>query len=198
MSGLRLRSRGRNFTTFAAKTRNFRPGAASARKQTAVAEISYTITLTEAERTAMAKVLGAFVTKLINAPVFVEATSGGTAQARAVLSPPPTPPAAAPTPAPVEPRDRRARDKKGNELAHPEDCVSHEILISKAELQKPYNKPDGKQFLKVTWQSTERGYVAARCFDTQLFPWIIGQIGKKMTLYFVKSGEYLNIVGVRA
>ncbi|HME11880.1 MAG TPA: hypothetical protein VKF79_03390 [Candidatus Acidoferrum sp.] len=160
---------------------------------------TYTITLTEAERTAMAKVLGAFVTKLINAPVFVESASGGTSAARAVLAPPPTPAAAAPTPPPVtEPRDRWARDKKGNELAYPEDCVMHEILIWKAELKKPYNKPDGKQFLKVTWQSQESGYVDARCFDTQLFPWIIGQIGKKMTLYFVKSGEYLNIVGVRA
>ena len=38
----------------------------------------------------------------------------------------------------------------------------------------------------------------ANCFDSQLFPWLIKQTGQKTTLYLVKSGEYLNVVGVRA
>jgi hypothetical protein len=159
-----------------------------------VSEPTYTITITESERTALSRVLGLLVTKLTSAPVFVEAASGGTAHARAVLAP--APPAAAPGPTPIEPRDRWARDRKGNELANPEGCAAREVTIWKTE-QKPGKKDKAKTFLKVTWQSQERGYVDANCFDSQLFPWLINQAGKKTTLYLVKSGEYLNVAGLR-
>ncbi len=165
-----------------------------------MSEPTYTLTLTETERTAMAKVLGGLVTKLINAPVFVESSTGGTAAARAVLSPSqdsPTPPSGHVPPVLPEPRDRWARDRKGNELPNPEGCVAREVNLWKTE-QKPSKKANGKPFLKVTWQSHERGYVDANCFDSQLFPWLINSQGKKTTLYLVKSGEYLNVVGVRA
>ena len=163
-----------------------------------MSEPTYTVTLTESERTALAKSLGALVTKLINAPIFVESPSGGTQTARALLSPP-SPPAVAPAPTqpPIEQRDRWARDRKGKELPNPEGCATRVVTIWKTE-QKAGKKPTGKPYLKVTWQSLDRGYVDANCFDSQLFPWLINQTGKKTALYLVKSGDYLNVVGVRA
>lgn len=173
-----------------------------------MSEPTYTITLTETERTALARVLGLFVTKLTSAPVSnlrtneaqtIEAPSGGTQAARSVLSPPQqASPAAAPSPTPVDTvRDRWARDRKGNELPNPEGCVAREVNLSKTELQQP-RKAGGKPYLKVTWASSERGFVDANCFDGKLWPWLINQRGKRTTLYLVKSGEYLNVVGVRA
>ena len=159
-----------------------------------MSEPTYTITMSEAERTAFAKVLGGLVTKLINAPVFVESPSGGTQSARAVLSPPPQAPAVAPNPAPIELRDRWARDRKGQEVPMPEGYAAREVTIWKAE-QKPKKTGTGN-FLNVTWQSHDRGYFDAKCFDSALFPWL--QAGNKTTIYLVKSGQYLNIVGVRA
>jgi hypothetical protein len=163
-----------------------------------VSEPSYTMTITESERTALAKSLGMLTTKLINAPIFVESPSGGTQAARAVLSPPPStpPPAAAPSSTPVEPRDRWARDRKGNELPNPDGCVTREVHLSKTEQRQ--GKTGKKPYLKVTWESSERGFVDANCFDDKLWPWLINQRGKRTTLYLVKSGEYLNVVGVRA
>lgn len=165
-----------------------------------MSEPTYTIILTESERTTMAKVFGALVTKLINAPIFVESPTGGTQQARSVLSPPcqsavdKSPPAVAHSPAPIEQRDRWARDRKGNEVPNPDGAAAREVTIWKTE-QKP-------KFLKVTWQSQERGYIDANCFDQQLWPWLIKSQGQKTTLYLVKAtkGEksYLNVVGVRA
>lgn len=176
-----------------------------------MSEPTYTLILTESERTAMAKVLGALVTKLINAPIFVEAPTGGTQAARAVLSPhipqtthqssadspSATPPAVTPKPAPIEPRDRWARDRKGNEVPWPTGCEEHEVNVWKTE-QKPAKKEGGAPYFKVTWQAAERGYVDANCFDKALFPWLINSQGKKTTLYLVKAGQYLNVVGVRA
>ena len=167
-----------------------------------MSEPTYTITISEAERTAWAKVLGGLVTKLINAPIFVESPTAGTAAARAVLSSPPQdspaqPSGHVPPPTPMQPRDRWARDRKGNELPMPEGYAAREVTIWKAE-QKPPKKENGKPFLKVTWQSQDRGYVDANCFDSQLFPWLIKQTGQRTTIYLVKSGEYLNVVGVRA
>ena len=112
-----------------------------------MSEPTYTITLTESERTAWAKVLGGLVTKLINAPIFVEAPSGGTQSARAVLSPP-TSPAAASSPSSVELRDRWARDRKGNEVPMPDGYAAREVNIWKTE-QKPPKKANGKPYLKV-------------------------------------------------
>ena len=163
-----------------------------------MSEPTYTVTITESERALLAKGLGALVTKLINAPIFVESPSGGTQAARAVLSPPSLPAAVpAPTQPPIEQHDRWARDRKGQELPNPEGCVTREVTIWKTE-QKAGKKPTGKPYLKVTWQSQDRGYIDANCFDSQLFPWLIKQQGQKTTVYLVKSGDYLNVVGVRA
>ena len=100
-----------------------------------MSEPTYTITLTESERTALARVLGLFVAKLTSAPVFIEASDGGTQAARAVLSPPaPASPSAPPSghvPPTPELRDRWARDRKGNELPNPEDSYPLNVLIWK-------------------------------------------------------------------
>lgn len=162
-------------------------------------EPTYTITLTEAERTAMAKVLGGLVTKLLNAPVVLEnspagagtrpstAATSGSSAARAILSPP----AVAPAAIPIEQRDRWARDRKGSELANPEGCYPADVHIWKTQQSEKY--------LKVTWQSSGgQGYADANCFDSQLWPWLINSAGKRTRLYLLPKGKYLNIVGVRA
>lgn len=166
-----------------------------------MSEPTYLIPLTESERTAIARVLGGLVAKLVNAPLqvpaTVEAPTGGTQAARAVLSPAAQTPAAAPSHAP-EPRDRWARNRKGAEVPNPEGCEMQSVHLWKTEQKK--NKTTGKpDYLKVTWQSSHSsGYVDANCFDAQLFPWLINSQGKKTTLYTVHSGQYLNVVGVRA
>ena len=75
--------------------------------------------------------------------------------------------------------------------------MTREVNLSKTEQKKP-RKEGGKEYLKVTWESDTRGFVDANCFDNKLWPWLINQQGKKTTLYLMKSGEYLNVVGVRA
>jgi hypothetical protein len=162
-----------------------------------MSEPTYTITLTESERTAMAAALGTFVTKLTNCRVQIEAPTGGTHTARALLSPSTAPPAAAPAAIPIEQRDRWARDRKGNEAPWPAGCQEREVAIWKTE-QTP-------KFLKVTWQAAgpnANGHVDANCFDEKLWPWILKMKAERatITLYIVraKEGKYLNIVGVRA
>jgi len=168
-----------------------------------MSEPTYTIALTESERTAMARVLGALVTKLINAPLQIdEAPNGGTQAARAVLAPPPQNPLS-PSPAAAHPptpelRDRWARDRKGNDVPNPEGCESVERYISKLE-DKPL--ADKRARMIVGWPSpTGNGFVEASCFDSKLFPWLIlrQKSGEKTVLHVVKKGKYLNIVGVRA
>lgn len=172
-----------------------------------MSEPTYTITLTESERAAMAKAIGGLVTKLINAPALIDSPSAGastppaaanshptgSAVARAILSPP----AAAPAAIPIEQRDRWARDRKGHEVPWPTGCQEREVAIWKTE-QTP-------KYLKVTWQAAgpnAHGYVDANCFDQKLWPWLTKAHaeGTTATLYIVpaKEGKYLNIVGIRA
>jgi hypothetical protein len=169
-----------------------------------MSEPTYLISLTETERIAIARVLGGLVTKLVNAPLQVPATAeaptDGTQAARAVLSPAAQTPAVA-APAPIEQRDRWARDRKGNELPNPEGCASRDVKLWKVEQKKPRGKPDAADLLKVSWQSHDGAYVDANCFDAKLFPWIIAAsktVDKKITLHLVRNGKYLNVAGVRA
>jgi len=183
-----------------------------------MSEPTYSFTLTETERAAFAKVLGGLVTKLLNAPVQIDGAiaavqaqtrldqvpparptdpASGTDLARAILSPP----AAAqsqPTRAPIELRDRWARDRKGNEVPNPEGCEALTVRIWKTERK---DLSDGRPRLKVAWQSPSisKGFGDANCFDEKLFPWIAAQSKEPTaTLYVVKNGKYLNVVGVRA
>jgi len=168
-----------------------------------MSEPTYTIALTESERTAMARVLGALVTKLINAPLQIDEAANG-----AVLSPPPqNPPVASPAaaqPTTPELRDRWARDRKGNEVPWPtgptgEPCEEREVHLWKAEIVK--RKDASKTaFMKLAWDSPARkGSVDASCFDPNLFPWLLAALkASTVTLYVVRNGEYLNVVGERA
>jgi hypothetical protein len=158
-----------------------------------MSEPTYTLTLTESERIALAAALGTFVTKLTTCRVQIEAPTGGTHAARALLSPSTAPPAAAPAASPIEQRDRWARDRKGNELPNPEGCNSADVHIWKTEQKEKY--------LKVTFQTNGYGYVDANCFDQQLWPWLItcaAESSKPTRLYLLRKDKYLNIVGVRA
>jgi hypothetical protein len=165
-----------------------------------VSEPTYTITINEAERASLAYTLSLLVAKLTNAKIEIDSPYGETRAARTVPSPQRTPAAAAPIVPVVEQRDRWARDRRGKELPHPEGCATREVLIWKTEQKTAKGKggKPGMAFLKVTWESQDRGHVDANCFDSQLFPWLINQSGKRTTLYLVKSGDYLNVVGVRA
>lgn len=154
-------------------------------------EATYTITITESERVAMAAALGTFVRKLTDCRVQIEAPTGGTHAARALLSPSTAPPAAVPAASPIEQRDRWARDRKGNEVPNPEGCYPADVHIWKTT--------QTDTFLKVTWQaSTGQGFADANCFDPQLWPWLIKSAGQRTRLYLRAKGNYLNIVGVRA
>jgi hypothetical protein len=163
-----------------------------------MSEPTYTLTLTESQRVALAAALGILVAKLANCHIEIaapklESPDGGTHSARAILSPPAAA-SAKPSP-PIEQRDRWARNRKGEEVPNPEGATAREVNLWKTE-QKT-GKSGGKSYLKVTWQG-ENGFVDANCFDQQLFPWLIKQAGQKTRLYTVRSGNYLNIVGVRA
>ena len=100
----------------------------------------------------------------------------------------PAPPVAAPPP-----RDYFQRDRKGNEqTSPPTDAALKTVRIVGTQEQK--SKTPGKAaFLKVIFQSGQ-----ASCFDSNLFPLIIKRTGEEAALWFVQSGKYWNIVGVRA
>lgn len=160
-------------------------------------EPTYTITITETQRTLLSRALGLFVALLTNAPVFTEAPSGGTAQARAVLAPA-QPPAVA-SPAPIEQRDRWARNKKGVEVPNPAGCETQKVRLWKV-VPADVN---GKRRMKVSWYAPagQKGFVDAACWDEQLFPWLAKcsiESDAPTILYTVRSGNYLNVVGVRA
>lgn len=166
-----------------------------------MSEPTYTLTLTESERIAMAAALGTLVTKLTNCHIQIEAPAGGTQAARAILSPSTAPPAVAPkkSPAPIEQRDRWARDRKGNEVPNPEGCEAHTVHLWKAEIVK--RKDASKtSFMKLAWDSpSSKGSVDASCFDANLFSYFLAALKQhQVTLYTVRNGNYLNVVGVRA
>ena len=166
-------------------------------------EPTYTITLTESERTAWAKVLGAFVTKLLNAPVQIDSAPAPNyiSYSSDVCAPRPTTaqPSGHVPPATPELRDRWARDRHGIEVPNPVGCEPFQVHVSKAERK---DLSDGRPRMKVAWQAPggQRGYVDAACWDEKLFPFLAAasKSPDKTTLYCVHSGKYLNIVGMRA
>lgn len=157
-----------------------------------MSEASYTLIITEAERTALARSLGTLVTKLINLPVNAPPTidNGGTQAARAVLSPPANPPS------PFEVRDRWARDRKGKEVPNPKGSYAIAVRIWKTERRDLSDRLR----LKVTWQNLEKGYTDAACWDENLFPFlaVASKNPQPTTIYLTQKDAYLNVVGVRA
>ena len=153
---------------------------------------TYTITITDAERQALAAALGTLVTKLTNAAPQIEAP------APQVAPPPTQSPAAAPplSTGTGEPRDRWARDRKGNELANPAGATMHTAHLWKAQEMKT---AEGKKYYKTTWQTPNgSGHVDANCFDEKLSLLLIANTGKRLSIWTVRKGNYLNVVGVRA
>ena len=182
-----------------------------------MSEPTYSFTLTETERAAFAKVLGGLVTKLLNAPVQIDGAiaavqaqtrldqvpparptdpASGTDLARAILSPP----AAAqsqPTRAPIELRDRWARDRKGNTPSGPPKDAEPIIVRISQTVRADTDVPR----LKVSWPRQEgQGYITATCWDEKLFPAIMQReaLGQPTTLHVREVRGYLNVVGVRA
>lgn len=157
-----------------------------------MSEPTYSFSLTESERAAFAKVLGGLVTKLINAPLQIDAPKS---------APPANPkPAAVPVkPQTIEARDRWARDRKGNELPNPEGCEAHTVHLWKAEIVKRKDA-EKTNFMKLAWDAPNgRGSVDASCFDVNLFPYFLAALKQSsVTLYTVRNGSYLNVCGVRA
>jgi hypothetical protein len=109
----------------------------------------------------------------------------GTEAARAMLSPPP-----------VELRDRWQRNKKGEEVPNPDGYETHTVDLWKAE-SAPTR--EGKPRWKITWPSPNgQGYIDGSCFDEKLFPFLANRVKQRTTIYVVRNGKYLNVVGVRA
>lgn len=105
----------------------------------------------------------------------------GRAAAEAILSPPPV------APATVVLADRWIKKK-------PDAFETIEAPIVKIEDKTGANGP----FLKVTRTNQGRGFAYASVFDSELFPFIRSRLQQRTTLYVVKSGKYINVVGVRA
>lgn len=167
-------------------------------------EPTYTITISERERTALARALGLLVAKLTDAPVqitqevppaksphlhsFVDLQRSGIDTSS---------PAAAPAASPVAPRDRWARDKFGVEVPNPSGAIKVTVHLWKAERN---DLQDGRKRMKVTWDNPQGpGHVDAACWDDRLFPFLVLRTKEITTVVYVtKSGKYLNVVGVNA
>lgn len=100
----------------------------------------------------------------------------------------------------VEMRDRWARDRHGVEVPTPEGCETHQAVhIWKAEIVKRKDQ-DKTSFLKVAWDSPSgKGSVDAACFDSNLYSYFMAATKQShATVYTVRNGNYLNLVGIRA
>lgn len=149
---------------------------------------AYAVVFTDSERRKIAEALQLFITKLMSAPLQVDAAP----QAPATPAPAPNS-----TQNPIPVRDRWARDRKGDDVPNPEGCYSVDVHIFKAERK---NTDAGTERMIVAFDSpTGKGTVTASCWDERLFPFIAVQAKEpKATLHIVKKGKYLNVVGVRA
>ena len=90
-------------------------------------------------------------------------------------------------------RDYFQRDRKGNELSGPPEGAELKTVKIVGTQEMASKTPGKNPFLKVLFTGGQ-----AACFDSLLFPHIVKQTGQEAALYFVKSGNYWNIVGVRA
>jgi hypothetical protein len=182
--------------------------------------VSYTITFSHDERKAIVFALSvaypklgagrpfyindsdylALCTRLMEVRTDNQATrqQSGTAAATAVLSRPSVFEPQRPTPAPIEIREHWAKNKKGQETPNPEGCIEINAVITKLEDAPPRdNKTQTRK--KLTWESpTGRGFADAYCWDEDLFPHLANRMKQQTTFYIVRSGQYANVVGVRA
>lgn len=153
---------------------------------------TYSVILTDSERRQVSEALAMLVRKFTNAKLEIEPTPG--AQADKLPSPAQPEPAVAPT---LNPRDRWARDRKGIESPQPKGCYSVNVHLFKAERA---DLSDGRPRMLLAFDSpTGKGSVDATCWDEKLFGWLaLAKTQPAALLHVVKSGKYLNVVGVRA
>ena len=90
-------------------------------------------------------------------------------------------------------RDYFARDRKGNVPPGPPEGAELQTVKIVGAQEMASKTPGKNSFLKVVFNGGQ-----AACFDSALWPHIIKQTGLDAILYVAKSGNYLNIVGVRA
>jgi hypothetical protein len=90
-------------------------------------------------------------------------------------------------------RDYFQRDRKGKEQSGPPEGAELKTVKIVGAQEMASKTPGKAAFLKVMFNGGQ-----AACFDSLLFPHIVKQTGQEAALYFVKSGNYWNIVGVRA
>jgi hypothetical protein len=96
-------------------------------------------------------------------------------------------------PVPAAPRDYFEHDRHGQEkTSAPDGAELRKVQVLQAQ-EMPGKTDPSKRFLKVI---VTKG--TANCFDPQLWPHIVKRTGEEVELWFVQSGKYWNIVGVRA
>jgi hypothetical protein len=105
----------------------------------------------------------------------------GSEAARAVLAP-----------APVTTHDYFAADRKGNIPLKPPTGAT----LQTVDILTTAESPDRKH-LKVVFKGEGKAS-KANCFDRELWPHIVRRTGASAQMWIVESGNYLNIVGVRA
>jgi hypothetical protein len=98
-----------------------------------------------------------------------------------------------PSPKPTAPQDIFQLDRKGNEQSSaPEGAELRTVKFLKA-VDTP-GKAGGKPYLKVVFANG-----TANCFDSRLWQGIKSTPpNAELSLWIVESGNYLNVVGVRA
>jgi hypothetical protein len=128
------------------------------------------------------------------APCALHNPASGTEAARAVLAPPMVDPTRA--------TDYFQRDKKGNVLmAAPDGAELSRVKIVSAQ---KFSKAGKAPYLKVifaagvTIDGKTRPAGQANCFDQDLWPPIKNREGQVAALWIQESGNYLNVVGIRA
>jgi hypothetical protein len=89
--------------------------------------------------------------------------------------------------------DYFARDRNGNIPSDPPQGAGLMTVKIVGAQETASKTPDKSSFLKVVFTGGH-----AVCFDSALWPHIVKQTGQDAILYVAKSGDFLNIVGVRA
>ena len=150
---------------------------------------TFTIQMGEDERLMLLAALGFAVIRL---PQGEPATIINTLIAKLCVTPE-AKAIAQPAVAPATTRDYFQRDRKGNELSGPPEGAELKTVKIVGAQEMASKTPGKNPFLKVLFNGGQ-----AACFDSLLFPHIVKRTGEEAALYFVKSGNYWNIVGVRA
>lgn len=161
-----------------------------------MSERTFTIEMTENERLMALTALGFCVVRLPEMKpriVVADLIHKLTDAAGQDVDPTPRERLKPPAPVPAQVRDYFQKDRRGKEqLNAPADAELKTVkVISAQELTS--STPGKAPYMKVIF-----GGKQASCFDPILFPLIVRRTGEDAQFWFVQSGKYWNIVGVRA